>query len=279
LNQLAQAASGEVLFFTDANAHIERSCLRRMVRHFADERVGCITGRTRSMEDDTTLAVGAGASIYWDYESRVSQLESELGSVLVCDGAIHCARRSLYTSLSPDLANDLELPLRIRSRGYLNLFEPRAVTLESDTSSPREEFARRRRICGQGALGMWQLRGILRGFTAWQFLSRKFLRWLTLVPLLLVLTGSVMMIDLPVFAALTALQLAFYAAALGAFLLTLAGRHTGRVLSLPFYSVLGAVGALSGVVETCLGRRYDLWEVPKASRGQGLIPDEHRSKA
>jgi hypothetical protein len=88
-----------------------------------------------------------------------------------------------------------------------------------------------------------------------------------------------MLIGLPVFAALTVLQFGFYAAATGVFVLTLVGRSTGRVLSLAFYSVLGAVGALSGVVETCLGRRYDVWEVPKFSRGQRAIPDEQRIKA
>ena len=279
LNRLVPASSGEILCFTDANAHIDRANLRRMVRHFADLRVGSVTGRTRCIEGDASLAVGSGASIYWDYESRINQLESDLGSVLVCDGALHCARRTLYDPLMPDLASDLELPIRIRSRGYRNVFEPEATVLENDTPSPHEEFTRRRRICGQGALAMWRLRGTLHGFTAWQFLTRKVLRWLTLIPMLLVLVGTVLGMRQPFFRTLAAFQLLIYGVAVVTLLRTLSGRRTGRFFSVPFYAVLGALGAFAGVLDTCLGRRYDVWEVPQSSRGQTETHHVEASKA
>lgn len=276
LNCLARAGGGEILCFTDANAHIDRASLRRMVRHFADDRVGCVTGRTRCIEAGASSAVASGSSIYWNYESHINLLESELGSVLVCDGAIHCVRRSLYSPLLPDLASDLELPVRVRSRGYWNVFEPDAIAWERDTPSSREEVARRRRICGQGALAMWRLRDTLRGFMAWQFLTRKALRWLTLIPMMLVLSGTVLLIRQPLFRTLAILQACFYGAAATAFLVTLSRRRMGRLLSVPFYTLLGAAGAFGGVLDTCRGRRYDLWEIPVSSRGHD---DTHNVKA
>ncbi len=267
LNRLVESSSGEILFFTDANSHIAPSCLRRMVRHFADEKVGCVTGRTCCVTTTSTSAVESGSSVYWDYESLVNRLESQLGAVLACDGAIHCARRSLYTPLSPELANDLELPIRIRGRGYLNVFEPDAIAGEKDTSSPSEEFARRKRICGQGARAMWKLRSELTVLTAWQFVSRKLLRWLTLIPLLMLLAASTLASSNPVFMLLLWAQLFFYATALAALLMTMTGRPVGRIAAVPFYVLLGAAGAFLGVVETCLGRRFDIWEIPTLSRG------------
>lgn len=270
LNELARRASGDLLFFTDANAHVEPGSLRMAARHFADPRVGCVTGDSHSIPERDQAAIGDGASVYWGYESTLRILESGLGSVLVCDGAVFCMRRELYTPVSPDLANDLELPMLIGNSGHWILHEPRAVVWEHDTSSPSEEFARRRRICAQGALGMWRLRHTIRGLRGWQFLSHKALRWLTLVPMALMLAGTVLLDDNPVFGALLALQALFYFCAVMVALLHCAGRRAGRLLSVPFYILLGAWGALVGVVDACRGRRFDIWEIPTKSRGRAI---------
>ncbi len=50
LNRLAQLARGDLLFFTDANCHIDAGCLRKIVRHFADERVACVTAERNGGE-------------------------------------------------------------------------------------------------------------------------------------------------------------------------------------------------------------------------------------
>jgi cellulose synthase/poly-beta-1,6-N-acetylglucosamine synthase-like glycosyltransferase len=268
LNFLAREARGEILFFTDANAHIAPDCLRRMTSYFADPRAGCVTGITCSRPQPGGGAVGSGAGVYFGYESVLYALESRLGATLVCDGAIFCMRRSLFSPLLPELANDLELPLKVRAAGFWTLFEPLARVVETETSSPREEFARRRRICAQGALASWKLRKMLRGLLGWQFLSHKVLRWLTAIPLAMILLSTACLAAAPPFAVLLALQMCFYFAALLAWLLTLAGRSTGRLLSVPFCVVLGSAGALLGVAATCCGRRFAAWEIPTLSRGR-----------
>ena len=187
--------------------------------------------------------------------------------MLVCDGAIFCIRRALFRPLSPDLANDLELPLRIGEAGYWTCYEPGAMVAESETTSPREELARRRRIVAQGALGMWRLRGALRGRRGWQFVSRKLLRWLTLLPLAMTLVSSAWLANLPRFGLLLSAQVAFYACGLIGFALAALGRHPGRLFALPFFILLGSAGALAGLVDACLGRRFDIWEIAALSRG------------
>jgi cellulose synthase/poly-beta-1,6-N-acetylglucosamine synthase-like glycosyltransferase len=267
LNRLADLARGELLFFTDANAHIAPHVLRRMASHFADPRVGCVTGGTRPLTEDGQ-AIGSGASAFLSFETILYRLESRLGSVLACDGAIFCIRRSLYSPVSPELANDLELPLRIRHAGLWILHEPEAVVREVDTSSPREEFARRRRICAQGMLAMWRLRATLRGWRGWQFVSHKLLRYLTLVPLLLVLFASVVLRREPMFAAMLMLQAVFYGAAAYGFVSTFLGWKSGKLVAAPFYIVFGSIGAVAGILDACRGRRFDVWEIPKLSRGE-----------
>jgi cellulose synthase/poly-beta-1,6-N-acetylglucosamine synthase-like glycosyltransferase len=256
-----------LLFFTDANAHIAPECLRRVVRHFADGRVGCVTGDTHFWQQDSSV-VGKGAGAYSDYESTIRHLESEVGSVLACDGAIFCMRRSLFAPLFPELANDLELPLRVGHAGCWIRHERGARVFEKDTRSPWESFSQRRRISAQGLLAMWKLRSFLTGISGWQFISRKFLRWLTLLPLALVALSTLAQMNRPVYAAILVLQVVFYGLALTGLILALGGRSAGRYIPVPFYVLLGSLSTLVGVVDACLGRRFAVWEIPKLSRGR-----------
>ncbi|HKS81026.1 MAG TPA: glycosyltransferase family 2 protein [Candidatus Acidoferrales bacterium] len=267
LNRLASLATTDLLFFTDANTHIDAGCLRRMTRYFADPSVGCVTGVEVPEPAREQASIGAGSNTYLGYESFLNRLESRIGSVLVCDGSIFCLRRALYVPSVPELANDLELPIHVGAANAKVLFDPQARSSEHATSSAREEFDRRRRICGQGFLGMWKLRGSLRGLRLWQFVTRKALRWLTLIPLMAILFASGALIRQPFFAATFITELLFLGLGFLGWTLALAGRDGGRLFSLPFYFMLSYIGAITGLIETCMGRRFHVWESPALSRG------------
>ena len=275
LNCLAEIASGDLLFFTDANTHIEAGALRRMVRYFADTRVGCVTGVEQTLSVGQESAMDTGGRRYFGYESWVNAAESSLGSVLVCDGSMFAIRRSLFEPLQPDIANDLELPLRIGGRGFAILFDPLLRSQEHSTASLRQEFARRRRICAQGLLGMWRLRHQLHGMRAWQFFSRKFLRWLMLVPLaLLAISTAALASGNPYFAALLGAECVFFILASAGLLAAARGLNSGPLLSLPAYFLAINVAAIAGLLDAIRGRRFGVWEQPSLSRG--FIPVEAR---
>ena len=60
LRALAQQTSAEILVFTDANTALEPSCIRNLVRHFKDPRVGAVSGEeTRVVAVGTDPATGA----------------------------------------------------------------------------------------------------------------------------------------------------------------------------------------------------------------------------
>lgn len=270
LNRLAQLAKGDVLFFTDANAHIPANAIRGMVRHLADPRVGSVTGRTSSVREAGDHAVGTGSRTYMGYEALVNDLENSLGSVLACDGAIFCMRRSLYRPVSPDLANDLELPIRVRYAGLWTRFEPQACVIEKETESPRQEFARRRRIAAQGLLAFWRLRRVLGFCGACQLASHKLLRYATLVPLSLLVGSAAKLADISFFKVVFVLLLAFLALALLGLMAALRRKPVGFLLSVPFYMVFGSLGSLVGMIDACRGRRFDVWEIATLSRGQAI---------
>jgi cellulose synthase/poly-beta-1,6-N-acetylglucosamine synthase-like glycosyltransferase len=266
LNSLTSWASGEILFFTDANAHVDRSALRRMVKYFADKRVGCVCGQTSPSRQIQHSPLAKGASAYWGYEAIVKRLENQVGSVLVCEGAIFCIRRDLFAPLSPELANDLELPFRIANLGYWICYDHSAFAFEHETSSSREEFMRRRRICAQGVLAMFRLWAGLSFFRAWQFLSRKVLRWFTIVPISIILISSIALSEHLFYRGLLTLQIMFYVLVLIGWLSNAVGRHVQGPVSIPYYIILVSLAGLTGVAEACLGRTFAVWETPTMSR-------------
>lgn len=266
LNRLARLASGDLLFFTDANTHIAPDVIRKMVRHFADPRVGCVTGTESNVTGPEASAMTAGSNAYLRYESIVNTLESKFGSVLVCDGSIYCLRRSLFSDLDPELADDFEHPLRTGSAGYAVLYEPEARSFERCSSSPEEEFGRRRRIAAQGALGMWRLKNELQGLRIWQFVSRKLLRWLTVVPFVVALVTSLLLSHDNLYLMLFAMQFAFCVmAAMGSWM-----RGSSRLqglIRMPFVFFLAHTAVFVGVVDACRRRRFATWNIAELSRG------------
>jgi cellulose synthase/poly-beta-1,6-N-acetylglucosamine synthase-like glycosyltransferase len=266
LNRLNEIARGDLLFFSDANSHIEPDCLGRVVRYFSDPRVGCVTGSECTIRDSKDHAATAGIRASLGYEGLVNTLESRLGSVLVCDGSIFCIRRSLFHHLQADLANDLELPIHIGAERHAILFDPSVLSFEK-ASSPREEFRRKRRICGQGALGVWRLRQRLGGLRGWQFFSRKVLRWLGLIPLTLIFISNLALISIPFYAVVFTLQVFFLALALIGWGFAARNRQGSQLTALPFYFMLVNLGALSGVLQAICGERFSVWESPAHSRG------------
>ena len=269
LNRLARLAKGELLFFTDANTHIAPQCLRTMVRHFSDPRVGCVTGMERNIAGSDESTITVASSTYLEYEALLDRLESKLASVLVCDGSVYCLRRSLFTDVDPDLANDLEHPIRVGNAGWAILFEPQARSCERCSSSAQEEFARRRRISAQGVLAMWKLRQELRGLRLWQFVSRKCLRWLTLLPMAATLISSFLLLQQTFFAVCFALQLVFYALAAVGIWQRDASRASACV-RLPFAFLLANLAVLVGVLDACRGKKFAIWNIAELSRGANV---------
>jgi hypothetical protein len=115
---------------------------------------------------------------------------------------------------------------------------------------------------------MWTLRGQLHGLRAWQFFSRKFLRWFSLVPLALIFVSSVALRSNRWFAGMLALEFVFTALAAMGWWATWQGKKPGRVIALPFYFLLVTVGALKGITEAVMGRRFAVWDIAHLSRGR-----------
>ena len=212
LNDLVAASSEDIVIFTDANTEFRPDAIRELVRHFADPRVGAVSGELRLRDPSRG---DNQDSHYWRLETVLKRGESLVGGLLGANGGIYAIRRALYRALPADtVVDDFTVVMDISAQGHRTVFEPSALAFEDVPQGIDDEFRRRVRI----GIGNYQaffrhpeylLRASwIRRFT---YLSHKVLRWFTPHLLIVALVASAVLADRPVYAALLAIQLVGYA--------------------------------------------------------------------
>jgi cellulose synthase/poly-beta-1,6-N-acetylglucosamine synthase-like glycosyltransferase len=267
LNRAATLASGDVLVFTDANALLVPSALRRLAEPFADERVGLVSGRGLYRCGSDAAEV---ANTYVRYETGLKRGESTLGCLAYADGALYAIRRELYRELPPSHVHDLVHPIQIALARRLSRFEPAACTLEPPAVDGRHEYARQVRMAAQGmravAIHLWPLLRAGRFCQAWLLLSHRVARWCTAPLLLAAFSANAALLTVTPMAALALLvQILFYALAAWGMLAERRGKRLGIARG-PYYLCLVSMAAVAAVGELIRGRTYATWE----SRGVGI---------
>lgn len=263
INRYINRASGEIIIFTDANSFYKEDAIRKLVRNFFDESVGCVVGKLRYI-DERTL-VGKGEGIYFRYESMIKELESRLGTVVAATGSIYAIRKELFTLLDLDVANDFAHPIQIAAKGYKVVFESEAIAYEKATTSIREEFKRRARIVTRGITAFmryWKQYHMLKGMWGFCFISHKLLRWF--IPIFLMALFVVnFFLSSPFYKFVFYSQAVFYSFAFAGIFFK---KKLGRVFSIPFYFCLVNIAAFVGILKCFIGSRQAIWEVAKTTR-------------
>ena len=250
---------GELIILSDTSSALEADALRRLVRNFADRRVGCVSGLYRLKGADDLR--GEGEGLYWRYETFIKRQESRLHSILGAHGAFYGFRKALFERLAESSINDdYLLPMRIVAQGHRVVYEPAAVAWEQEVSSVRGEFARRRRIAAGNCQQIVELRHLLSpryGWVAFTFFSHKVLR--TVAPLfMLALFASSLWLPQPAAAIWVGLQTLFYASAAIGYICQRRG-WVVKWLSPPLYFCLGNLAMLIGLWRYCFFRHHISW--------------------
>jgi poly-beta-1,6-N-acetyl-D-glucosamine synthase len=263
------------VIFTDANTMLNSMAVKNIVRHFADENVGCVSGEKRIITDDADSASAAGEGIYWKYESLLKKLDSELYSAVGAAGELVAFRAALYKNLPEDtLLDDFMQSMSMAAAGFKIVYEPDAFATETASANVAEELKRKIRICAGG----WQsINRLHKQLSIWrtpllyfQYLSHRVLRW-TVTPflLLLMLALNVMLAAQGslFFKYLLAAQCCFYlAAAIGLVLENKRVRF--KPVFVPYYFCVMNYAVLAGLKRYLSGNQKATWD--KAQRKVAL---------
>ncbi len=263
LNDLAARASGEVLVFGDARQTFAADVLSVLVSRFADPAVGAVSGELILTTGPRATAIGRGAGFYWRYEKFIRSNESRWGSTLCATGAIYAIRRALFEPIPADtILDDVLIPARIARRGYAVQFEPAAKAYDSAPVTPRQEHVRKARtIAGNFQLFArepWLL-DPRRNPLWFSTISHRGLRLTLPVLHVALLASNVALADGVLFMSLLTGQVAFYAIALAAHVLT---RFHQRIaaFAVPYAMCLMLCATVAGFLRFAAGRQLVMWE-------------------
>ena len=262
-NDLVAKASHDILIFTDAASFLPKDALKKMVRNFADERVGCVAGKMRFVDTDKNITTQS-QGIYWRYEVKVRELESALGSLIGVDGPLYAVKRPCYVPLAPNIISDLMTPLLVLGQGKMAVLESEAFVDEEPKEKSGQEFNTRRRITLRGMVGVFShatlLNPLRHPLLALQILFHKVIRWgvgllvfINLLACLGLAAGSTFFQYI-----LVSYGIFFCAAILG---WLAAGRDIKvRALSIPYYFCLVNLAASLGLIDFLRGKQAITWK-------------------
>lgn len=263
LNDVIPMAQGEIVVLADARQRFEPEALHALVADFADPRVGAVSGELVLLGGGTASEVGRGVDFYWRYEKLLRQMESRVDSSVGVTGAIYALRRSLFKPIPEGtILDDVLIPMNVVRQGYRVLFEQRARAYDWVSVSAQAEFKRKlRTIAGNFQLFFlepWLLNPVSNRLWL-QTVSHKACRLLCPLFLLTALAANLPLAGQPLYRAILALQMVFYAAAFLGHLTRKAARRP-FLLNVPYAFCLlnwATVIALVGLVN---GRQQVTWE-------------------
>jgi glycosyltransferase involved in cell wall biosynthesis len=173
------AASGEILVFSDVGTLLDPHSLARLVANFADPTVGCVSSVDRLLDADGRLS-GEGA--YVRYEMRLRALESEVNSLVGLSGSLFAARRIVCTPWRTDLQSDFNTLLNSMRRGMRGVSDPGVRGYYRNLAVEKRELDRKIRTVVRGIAVLMNNLPLLNpgrtGLFAWQLFSHKLCRWL-----------------------------------------------------------------------------------------------------
>ena len=265
------------VIFSDANTMLNKEAVKNIVKHFANDMVGCVSGEKRIITDTSDSASAAGEGIYWKYESLLKKLDSELYSAVGAAGELVAFRTSLYKNLPEDtLLDDFMQSMQMAAAGFKIVYEPEAYAVETASANVAEELKRKVRICAGGWQSISRLSSTL-SFSRtpllyFQYISHRVLRW-TVTPFLL-LTIFIINIFLVTngnffYQVLGIGQILFYAASIVGYVLE-NRRVRFKPVFVPYYFCVMNYAVVAGLKRYLSGNQKATWD--KAQRKILLVP-------
>ncbi len=253
--------TAEIVVFSDANSLYNRSSIKEMVKHFADDRIGLVCGelRYRKAESD----IGRGESAYWKYEKFIRVQEANLGRLISPNGSIYAIRKELFCPVHPKAMSDFQMAEDIAIAGYDLVYEPSAFVHENTCIPVKEEFSRKIRIIAGCLEVVVRKIWFIPLFRIFQMISHKILRWLVPFFLLITMVANLFLLDSAFYKVLFVGQSLFYFSALLGLILY---NTSVTVFGIPLYFVVVNFASLIALYRFIFRKHKATWEVPFSTR-------------
>jgi len=270
IQRVIAAITTDCIVFSDANAMLNKGCLRAMAVVWQDHSVGAIAGEKRVVNAQNEIS---GESAYWRYESLIKKWEGSIYSVTGGAGELFAIRKKLFQYVDAHMiSDDLLISWKVIAQGYRMEYVADAYSEETDLIGFRAAFDRRVRVAAGSVQAMihlykgggyrWKL------IFWWELISHRLLRTLiipycliALLPLnFLILAQSDLYLyffGMQIFSWLAAIVYWFFSATLQ--------RHAW--ITLPAFFIWVHVAMVLGAMRLIRGKQSVIWKTYRAEKG------------
>lgn len=141
----------ELVIISDADSRLEKDILTKALKYFKNKNVGAICGRQVLLNSNESKTTKSEKS-YRDFYTKLRLIENKIDSNPIMHGEFLMMRRSVMEPPSSDsVADDTEMALKIRRKGYKTLYAPDCVFYEASPTSLKGRLAQKERR-GQGLI-------------------------------------------------------------------------------------------------------------------------------
>jgi len=198
LNKCIPLAKGELIILSDANTFVQRDAIRKLVRHFKDPKIGCVSGKLRFRPIQGN-PLGIIESRFWNYETWLKIHEGNIASLPGANGGIYAIRKSAFRPLPTDKAimDDFLITLNIINQGYRAISDSEVRALEDTCLKVKDSFEQKIRIGAGNLHGLKYIYPLLnpaKGFIAYILWSHKIIRWFLPFLLITLLISNLLLI-------------------------------------------------------------------------------------
>jgi cellulose synthase/poly-beta-1,6-N-acetylglucosamine synthase-like glycosyltransferase len=280
VNRAVSMANNDILIFSDANTMLNEDAIINITRHYSHPKTGGVAGEKKVIsEGQEGDSVGAGEGLYWKYESKLKQLDSDFYTVVGAAGELFSVRRELFTPVSNEvILDDFIISMRVVQKGYKVVYEPDAFAMELPSFSLKDEQKRKVRIAAGGFQAIAMLKPLLAFWRhpklSFLYLSHRVLRW-TLSPLCLVvalIANAILFFNDTglLYTVFFLMQVAFYTMAIMAAILPEKWKQL-KPLKLAYYFVFMNLSVLQGFLRYVKGNQSAAWEKARRSAAPSII--------
>ncbi|MCJ7772939.1 MAG: hypothetical protein MUP22_07385, partial [Desulfobacterales bacterium] len=210
------AATGEILGFSDVGTILKSNGISNIVRNFSDPAIGCVSSEDKFVDKDGNVS-GEGA--YVKYEMFLRKLESKVNTLVGMSGSFFAARREVCKNWATDLQSDFNTLLNSIKLGLRGVSDSNSIGYYHNISEEKKEFNRKVRTVLRGISVFMRNLSLLNpvkyGLFSWQLFSHKLCRWM--VPFFLLsafISNAAIMVNSLFMVIIFILQLSFYILAL-----------------------------------------------------------------
>jgi biofilm PGA synthesis N-glycosyltransferase PgaC len=275
INRTMTIVTTDYVIFCDANTFLNKDCIKEIIKHYSDEKIGAVAGEKKVVVPATlNKPVKDGEGLYWKYESKLKKIDSDFYSVVGAAGELFSIRTKLFEPVPSEvLLDDFIISMNICKKGYRVIYEPKAYAMEAPSLTMKDEQKRKIRISAGGFQSVIMLKDLLNifkyGKLSFLYISHRVSRWVlcpVLLPIIFVCNFIIVLFSggytFTIYTALLIAQIAFYSMAALGWLYSLNNKKS-NIFYVPFYFVFINVALYIGFVRFLNNKQTVLWDKAK----------------